>query len=115
MTPLRATENEIDSRSRPRRFRSGFEFLLRYLSIIGLCFWMGGFTFYAGVVIHAGHRFWRASGDRLSHSRSDPLAEPQRRDRPADPSRKPSLRLAQDIRLATLLLMAGIQVALFVL
>jgi hypothetical protein len=28
---------------------------LRYLSIIALAFWMGGFTFYAGVVIHVGH------------------------------------------------------------
>jgi hypothetical protein len=33
-----------------------FEYLLRYLSMIGLCFWMGGFTFYAAVVIHVGHR-----------------------------------------------------------
>jgi len=30
--------------------------LLRYIVLIGLCFWMGGFTFYAGVVIHVGHR-----------------------------------------------------------
>jgi hypothetical protein len=30
--------------------------LLRYLVLIGLAFWMGGFTFYAGVVIHVGHR-----------------------------------------------------------
>src|SRR5258706_3358745 len=29
---------------------------LRYLILIGLCFWMGGFTFYASVVIHVGHR-----------------------------------------------------------
>src|SRR5437867_648480 len=29
---------------------------LRYLVFIGVCFWMGGFTFYAGVVIHVGHR-----------------------------------------------------------
>jgi hypothetical protein len=32
------------------------EFLMRYLAVAGLCFWMGGFTFYAGVVIHVGHR-----------------------------------------------------------
>ena len=30
--------------------------LLRYVVVIGLAFWMGGFTFYAGVVIHVGHR-----------------------------------------------------------
>ena len=29
---------------------------LRYMVLIGLAFWMGGFTFYAGVVIHVGHR-----------------------------------------------------------
>jgi hypothetical protein len=30
--------------------------LQRFIVIIGLAFWMGGFTFYAGVVIHVGHR-----------------------------------------------------------
>ena len=28
----------------------------RFLVVLALGFWLGGFTFYAGVVIHAGHR-----------------------------------------------------------
>src|SRR3954453_24142545 len=55
MKPLPVAENEIHLPARPAPIHPVLEWLLRYLSIIGLCFWMGGFTFYAGVVIHVGH------------------------------------------------------------
>jgi hypothetical protein len=36
--------------------RAALTVALRFVVVIALAFWMGGFTFYAGVVIHVGHR-----------------------------------------------------------
>jgi hypothetical protein len=98
------------------------ELLLRYLTIIGLCFWMGGFTFYASTVIHVGHRVFNSNrevgfltkevtvwlnrsavvtlfillANHLVCSRTD-------------------TKWLNRVRLGTLILMAAIQVALFLL
>lgn len=33
------------------RWRIGFELLVRYLALVGMTIWLGGFTFYAAIVI----------------------------------------------------------------
>jgi hypothetical protein len=122
MKPLPVAENEIHLPARPARIHPVLEWLLRYLSIIGLCFWMGGFTFYAGVVIHVGHRVFGGHREigfltrevTLWLNRSGVIVLLILLANHLYDSRKTSGWL-KNIRLATLLLMAGIQVALFVL
>src|SRR4051812_25885455 len=109
-------------RSGNAAFRDGGEFLLRYLSIIGLCFWMGGFTFYAGVVIHVGHRVFGSHREIGFLTREVTvwlnrtgvivllilLANHLFYSRTGSPWLK-------NIRLGTLLLMAAVQAALFLI
>jgi hypothetical protein len=98
------------------------EFLIRYLSIVGLGFWMGGFTFYAGVVIHVGHRIFDSHREvgiltqavTVWLNRSGVivllilLANHLRFMRSAS-------RRLRNVQFLTLLLMAAIQIALFVI
>ncbi|MDB6036228.1 MAG: hypothetical protein JWM99_69 [Verrucomicrobiales bacterium] len=50
----------VEPRARTKGTDSIFQSLLRYVSMIGICFWMGGFTFYSAVVIHVGHRVFES-------------------------------------------------------
>src|SRR5437667_12765006 len=47
---------EKDEHARSRLTADYAEIARRFLVIVALGFWLGGFAFYAGVVIHTGHR-----------------------------------------------------------
>jgi len=114
------TESRMNSSSCRQNFFSGGELLLRYLAIIGLCFWMGGFTFYAGVVIHVGHRVFDSHREvgfltkevTIWLNRSSVIVLLVLLANHLCCSDRGSAWL-KGIRLATLLLMAAVQVALF--
>src|SRR4051812_33150203 len=115
-------EDQVIRVSGDRVVRVTGDWLLRYLSIIGLCFWLGGFTFYAGVVIHVGHRVFDSPREigfltqavTLWLNRSGVivllilLANQFRSARVAS-------RWVRNAQFSTLLLMAAIQVALFLM
>src|SRR5436190_22569518 len=112
----------MNSSSFLQQFFAGGELLLRYLAIICLCFWMGGFTFYAGVVIHVGHRVFDSHREvgfltkevTIWLNRSGMMVLLVLLANHFLYSDKGSAWL-KGIRLATLLLMAAVQVALFLI
>ena len=55
--------NRTDERRGGRAFTQYAEMGRRFLLVIALAFWLGGFTFYAGVVIHTGHRVFGSARD----------------------------------------------------
>src|SRR5437764_12169532 len=48
--------NQPNTAANNRTTHDSAEIARRFLVILALGFWLGGFTFYAGVVIHIGHR-----------------------------------------------------------
>ena len=50
------------SMNSPGKMSRAFLMMRRFLVILAIGFWLGGFTFYASVVIHTGHRVF---GSRL--------------------------------------------------